>query len=174
MSEKTLLSVHDVNQLTSDDFIDVFGNVVEHCSLCAAAVWQHRPFTDVHHIHKLVCDFLDNIPYDGKQGVLRLHPDLAGKVAGLGGLTVESQNEQKAAGIDSLTPAEKETIRERNKSYRNKFGFPFVICARKNKKEAILGGLKLRLQNDITEEVLNGVEQVKLIALLRLLSIVEE
>ncbi|XP_060065823.1 2-oxo-4-hydroxy-4-carboxy-5-ureidoimidazoline decarboxylase-like [Ylistrum balloti] len=167
-----LLTIDDVNKMTSDQFIDVFGNIVEHCSLCAAAVWQHRPFQDVHHFHKVVCEFLDNLPVNGKQGVLRLHPDLAGNVAG--GLTLESHSEQKSAGIDSLTLDEKGKIQERNKNYRDKFNFPFVICARKNKKEAILEGLELRLQNSNEEEVANGIEQVKLIALLRMLSIVEE
>ncbi|XP_021356678.1 2-oxo-4-hydroxy-4-carboxy-5-ureidoimidazoline decarboxylase-like isoform X2 [Mizuhopecten yessoensis] len=156
--------------MTFEQFTTVFGNVVEHCSLCAAAVWQHRPFTDVDHIHQLICDVLDNFPNDAKQGVLCLHPDLAGSVAGL---TSESQNEQKAAGIDSLTQDERAKMQERNTSYREKFGFPFVICARKNKTQAILDGLKLRLQNNIEEEVRNGVEQVKEIALLRLFSIVE-
>lgn len=172
MPTETLIGIVDVNELDCDDFVSIFGNVVEHCSLCAAAVWQHRPFRDVYHIHKLVCDFLDNLPEDGQQGVLRLHPDLAGKVAGA--LTAESQNEQKAAGIDNLTRDEKEAMQERNTKYREKFGFPFVICARKNKKDAILKGLKSRLENDVTAEVTNGVDQVKQIALLRLLGIVRE
>ena len=33
-----------VNKLTYEEFIDKFGNVVEHCPIIAAAVWSARPF----------------------------------------------------------------------------------------------------------------------------------
>ncbi|XP_069129211.1 2-oxo-4-hydroxy-4-carboxy-5-ureidoimidazoline decarboxylase-like [Argopecten irradians] len=168
---ETLLSIVDVNKLDCDDFVSIFGNVVEHCSLCAAAVWQHRPFRNVHHLHQLVCDFLDNLPDDGQRGVIRLFQDIAGKISR--GLSAESQKEQKVAGITDLTKEEKKTLQMRNNNYRNKFGFPFVICARKNKKDTILEGLKCRIENDITE-VRNGIQQVQQIALLGLLDIVEE
>jgi 2-oxo-4-hydroxy-4-carboxy--5-ureidoimidazoline (OHCU) decarboxylase len=56
--------------------------------------------------------------------------------------------------------------------YRGKFGFPFVICARQNKKEAILKGIVERLEHSAAEELNIGIEEVKKICLLRLLSIV--
>lgn len=42
----------------------------------------------------------------GKAGILRCHPDLAGKLAAAGELTHESTMEQKAAGLDSMTSEE--------------------------------------------------------------------
>lgn len=56
--------------------------------------------------------------------------------------------------------------------YREKFGFPFVICARQNKKEAILKGIAERLEHSADEELNIGMEEVKKICLLRLLGIV--
>lgn len=50
----------------------------------------------------------------GKEGVLRLHPDLAGRLAELGNLTQESSAEQKAAGLDTLTSEEKIMLKETN------------------------------------------------------------
>ncbi|XP_060065889.1 2-oxo-4-hydroxy-4-carboxy-5-ureidoimidazoline decarboxylase-like [Ylistrum balloti] len=166
---KTLLAIADINEMTSEEFIDVFGNVVEQSSFFAAAVWHHRPFQDVHHIHQVVCEFLTNLPCHGKQGLLRSFQDLSDSV----GLSSESKGERRAAGIDSLSHDETEKIQERNEMYRDKFNFPFVICARKNKKEAILEGLEIRLRNSFDEELTNGVEEVKQIALFRLLDIVE-
>ena len=56
--------------------------------------------------------------------------------------------------------------------YREKFGFPFVICARQNKKDAILKGIVERLEHSAVDELEIGIEEVKKICLLRLLSIV--
>lgn len=58
--------------------------------------------------------------------------------------------------------------------YREKFGFPFVICARQNKKEAILKGISERLENVCTVELNTGIEEVKKICMLRLLNIIAD
>ena len=58
--------------------------------------------------------------------------------------------------------------------YRNKFGFPFVICARENKKEAILAGLEKRLENSSEFEIETGLKEVDKICKLRLLDIVKD
>ena len=60
-----------------------------------------------------------------------------------------------------------------NNQYKAKFGFPFVICARLNKIEAILQGLQTRLNHTSVEaEVQIGIEQVLKISELRLKDIV--
>jgi len=56
--------------------------------------------------------------------------------------------------------------------YKAKFGFPFVICARENKKAAILSGVAQRLQNDIVTEVATGIGEVKKISFFRLCNII--
>ncbi|XP_032786056.2 2-oxo-4-hydroxy-4-carboxy-5-ureidoimidazoline decarboxylase [Daphnia magna] len=169
-----VLTISQVNELNYEDFIGRFGNVIEHCSICAAAVWRFRPFHDIRHLHQAICSFLDLLPNTGKEGVLRLHPDLAGRLAELGSLTQESSAEQKAAGLDTMTPEEKQLLKDTNSKYRDKFGFPFVICARQNKKEAILKGIVERLEHSAAEELNIGIEEVKKICMLRLLSIVPD
>lgn len=57
--------------------------------------------------------------------------------------------------------------------YKTKFGFPFIICARENKVESILKGLKTRLEHEKPQELLSGIEEVKKISTLRLKDIVE-
>ncbi|KAG7158948.1 2-oxo-4-hydroxy-4-carboxy-5-ureidoimidazoline decarboxylase-like [Homarus americanus] len=167
------MQMSEVNAMNYEEFIAVFGNTVEHCSLCAAAVWRYRPFRDVRHLHDEICKFLDDLPLAGREGVLRSHPDLAGRLAKEGKLTQESQMEQRAAGMGDLTPKESTDLAILNFSYREKFGFPFVICARRNKKEAIMEGLKTRLNNSLEVEVEKGLEEVKKICSLRLLDLVE-
>ncbi|XP_069983863.1 2-oxo-4-hydroxy-4-carboxy-5-ureidoimidazoline decarboxylase-like [Penaeus vannamei] len=165
-------SMDDINAMDYEEFISHFGNAIENCSLIAAAVWRFRPFEDVVHLHEALCSFVDGLPVSGQEGILRSHPDLAGRVAAAGALTAESTLEQRAAGLSQLTAEEKAELAELNGRYRGKFGFPFVVCARQNKKNSIFEGLRTRLNNSAEEEVAKGVQEVKKICYLRLLDLV--
>jgi 2-oxo-4-hydroxy-4-carboxy-5-ureidoimidazoline decarboxylase len=113
------------------------------------------------------------LPSIGHEGILRSHPDLSGKIALLGLLTTESTKEQLAAELNTLTVAERATLNDLNEKYKNKFGFPFVICARENKKAAILNGMATRLHNSHATELQTGVTEVKKIAFYRLLDLIK-
>jgi 2-oxo-4-hydroxy-4-carboxy-5-ureidoimidazoline decarboxylase len=86
----------------------------------------------------------------------------------VGELTKESTNEQANAGLNKLSQKEIELFQKNNAAYKEKFGFPFVICARLNKKEAILNGFKVRLQNSREQEIKTALEEIGKIARLRL------
>ncbi len=58
--------------------------------------------------------------FAGKEGILRSHPDLAGRIAQQGLLTMESTKEQLAAGLNTLTFEEKVTLTDLNDRYFNK------------------------------------------------------
>lgn len=58
--------------------------------------------------------------------------------------------------------------------YKQKFGFPFIICARENKVESIIRGLQDRYQNSHDQEVNIGIEEVKKICKLRILDIAKD
>ena len=76
--------------------------------------------------------------------------------------------EQASAGLDRLSPEEVELFQRSNAAYQARFGFPFVICARLNKKEAILRAFPIRLQNSPEQEVKTALEEIFKIAELRL------
>lgn len=64
------LTFAQVNAMGYEEFTKSFGNVVEHCSLFAAAIWAQRPFSGVKHLHKTFCDFIDTLPELGKFNLL--------------------------------------------------------------------------------------------------------
>ena len=97
-----------------------------------------------------------------------MYPDLAGRLAKLGQLGVESTQEHSAAKLDQMTSDEKTEMANLNQKYKNKFGFPFIICVRLNKKEAIFSGLRSRLHNDHDQELQNGIKEVLKITELRI------
>ena len=55
-----------------------------------------------------------------------------------------------------------------NTAYKARFEFPFVICARRNKKEAILAAFPERLTHTRDEEIATALAQIFEIARLRM------
>ena len=106
-------------------------------------------------------------------GILRVYPDLAGKLPHDGQLTGESLHEHSKADLDKLSDEEEVVLARLNSQYKEKFGFPFVICARMNKKDAIIEGLKNRSNNPVDTEVQIGIGEVMKICELRLKDIVK-
>lgn len=101
-------------------------------------------------------------------GVLRAHPDLAGKLAAARRLTPESSAEQASAGLDALTDAERARFEELNRAYVAKHGFPFIIAVRDHDKAGIMSAFERRLANDSDSEFREACRQVERIARLRL------
>ncbi|KAJ1529789.1 hypothetical protein ONE63_006535 [Megalurothrips usitatus] len=167
-----MLTITAVNLLDPAEFTRVFGNAVEHAPSIAAVLARRRPLRDAQHLLAELYSVIDGLSDSDKVDILRRHPDLAGTLAEQGLLTAESTREQKAAGLDQLTEQQKYDLKRLNLSYRDKFGFPFVICARENRAVAILEGLTRRMINTPEKEVAVGLAEVKKIARLRVLDVV--
>ena len=105
---------------------------------------------------------------EAQLGLLRAHPELAGKAARAGELTEASTGEQRSAGLDALDPAQMAEVERLNRAYRERFGFPFVIAVRDNTREQIFASWRRRLDNDAGEERVTALQQVYQIARLRL------
>lgn len=110
-----------------------------------------------------LCAIISHHACPGKEGILGCHPDLAGRDLQRGTLTRESRGEQAQAGLDALESAEMSRMARLNGEYKERFGFPFVICARMCDKANILQQLSQRAR---------GGEEVKKIGRLRLQGLV--
>jgi 2-oxo-4-hydroxy-4-carboxy-5-ureidoimidazoline decarboxylase len=100
--------------------------------------------------------------------LIRAHPELAGQAAVDGTLTEASAAEQASAGLDRLTQAEYDRFHTLNAAYRDKFGFPFIICVRLTNKTGILAAMEHRLGNDRDAEIAEALAQIGEIVRLRL------
>lgn len=160
-----------LNSLSYEEFVNIFGNVVEKCPLITAAVWSKRPFSNLSALEAALYEFIDALPDSGKEGILRCHPDLAGRDLQCGTLTPESLEEQTRAGFGDLSSAEASLLAQLNRDYKKRFEFPFVICAKMNDKATILRELSERIGKERAEERARGIEEVKKISHLRLQSL---
>ncbi|MEI9863966.1 MAG: 2-oxo-4-hydroxy-4-carboxy-5-ureidoimidazoline decarboxylase [Limisphaerales bacterium] len=127
-----------------------------------------QPFTDVEALHVALCETVKAADEEKQLALIRAHPDLVGKLALDGQLTKNPRTNRPSAGLGKLSPQEIELFQKNNVAYKDKFGFPFVICARLNKKEAILAGFEQRLKNTRAEEIQTALTEIFKIAELRL------
>lgn len=105
---------------------------------------------------------------DEQLALIRAHPELAGKAAIDRTLTEASLAEQASAGLDRLTPEEYARFHALNAAYRDRFGFPFIICVRLTDKAGILAAMAARLDHDREAEIAAAIAEIGKIVRLRL------
>jgi OHCU decarboxylase len=169
---KTRLS--QLNAMDESQFVATVGPVFEHSRWIAHRTFPKRPFASVASLHERLAATVRVSDECEKLGLIRAHPDLVGKMAREGVLTRESTAEQRAAGLTALSAAEVKQFDQYNAAYRERFGFPFVICARENRKDAILAAFPVRLQNTREAEIDAALDEIYKIARLRLIDAIDE
>src|ERR671923_754856 len=157
-----------INGLDRAAFVARFGPLFEHSPWVAETAWRDRPFADREELYQALVGAMYAAPRERKLALIRAHPDLAGKAAIDGTLTASSQREQASAGLDRLTPDEYEAFTRINAEYRERFGFPLVVCVREHTKESILRVAAERLGHSAEEEVRVALGEIAKIARLRL------
>jgi len=160
--------------MARDEFVAAYGGVFEHSPWIAERAFDLElgPAHDrAAGLHNALCRMFRSASEDERLGVLRAHPDLAGKLAAAKRLTAESTSEQASAGLDALTDAERARFSELNAAYVEKHGFPFIIAVRDHDKASILQAFVQRIENDPATEFDEACRQVERIAEFRLMDL---
>jgi 2-oxo-4-hydroxy-4-carboxy-5-ureidoimidazoline decarboxylase len=163
-----MTTIQHLNSCAPEEFVAEIGFAFEDSPWIARAAAAGRPFADRDALHAAMVAVVDAASEGAKVGLIRAHPDLAGRVAREGRLTAASTAEQAGAGLGALTPAEIERFDRDNGAYRANFGFPFVICARENTKDSILAALAARRNNERAAEIATALAEIAKIARLRI------
>ncbi len=156
-------------RLAHDAFITRFGDIYEHSSWVAEAVFDESGVSsDLSQLAQAMAAVVDGASGERKLALLRAHPDLAGRLAVQGGLTQASTDEQKSAGLDQCTRDELERFQFLNKEYTDKFGFPFILAVSGKDRAQILANFEARLENSPRQEFATALGEVHKIARIRL------
>ena len=167
-------SLADLNACDLPRFLEVCGPLYEHSPWVAERAFARRPFASLESLHAALVQAVADAAADEQLALIRAHPDLVGRLAREGRLTAASTGEQAAAGLDALSASEVDAFEQFNREYRNRFGFPFVICARENRKDAILAAFPVRLGHTAEQERVTALAEIGKIGRLRLLNAVSE
>jgi 2-oxo-4-hydroxy-4-carboxy-5-ureidoimidazoline decarboxylase len=159
------ISLDALNGMSREEFTRHFGGVLERSPSFAGRAAGARPFRSLDELHGAFVDSIRIAPEDEQLALIRAHPDLADRIASL---TASSTQEQASAGLSTLSSEEFRQFQQLNVSYRKRFGFPFVICARLNSKDTILAAFRARLKNSREVEFKAALDEVAKIARLRL------
>lgn len=162
------VTLETLNHSDRAAFVAALGHLFEHSPWVAAETWPRRPFADARTLHEALCVTMRAAPRERQLALIRAHPDLAGRLAQQRQLTTDSTREQASAGLDRLSDAELADFTRRNETYKARFGFPFIICARLNAKDAIVGAMAVRVSNSSEAEFATALGEIEKIAWLRL------
>jgi len=166
-------SLETLNRMGRAEFAQVLGTVFEDSPWVADRAWGSRPFGSVATLHTAMEAAVRGASRAEQLALLRAHPDLAGRAARAGAMSTDSVAEQGAVGLDRLTDEEYERFNRLNRTYGDRFGFPFIIAVRRHDKAGILAAFERRLGHGLEEEVEAALAQVFDITRLRLERLVD-
>lgn len=167
------LTLDQINALIPADFATQLADVFEHAPWVAESAAEQRPFATVAALHEAMMAVVLAAPHDTQLAFLRGHPELGGKVARAGAMTADSVMEQGGLGLNRLSDAEFARFESLNTRYAARFGFPFIICVRRQTRDAILAQFARRTELSVEAELSAALHEIAHITRLRLVAKVD-
>ena len=132
-------------------FVEALDGVVEHSPWVARAVYRE-------HLGDALEAAIRSAPREQQVALVRAHPELSSGEP----LTAESAREQASLALRA------DPQRALNAAYRERFGFPLVVCVREHTPESILAWGEERLARSPEAELETALGEIAKIARLRL------
>ena len=168
-----MITLEQINAAGRADFVSLLDGTYEHSPWIAEKAWPQRPFKSLAQLKLALVDVVRAAGRDAQLGLIRAHPELAGKAMVAKTLTAESTHEQGKAGLTDCTPAEYARIQQLNADYNSKFGFPFILAVRGPRglglaKAEIIATFERRIANHPDFELAECIRNIHRIAEIRL------
>ena len=167
------LTLEQLNAASPAEALALLEGLYEHSPWIAEQALAQRPFRSLAHLKHALAQVVRTAELDAQLGLIRAHPELAGKAMVAKSLTAESTNEQSKAGLTECTPEEFERIQQLNAAYNERFGFPFILAVRGPRgtglsKQEIIDTFARRLDNHPEFELAEALRNIHRIAEIRL------
>jgi len=168
-----MITLEQLNAAAQAEFIQLLDGTYEHSPWIAEQAWAAQPFASLAGLKQALAQVVRQADEAAQLGLIRAHPELAGKAMVSRTLTVESTNEQGKAGLTDCTPAEFDRIQQLNADYNARFGFPFILAVRGPRglglpKAEIIATFARRLENHPDFERAEALRNIHRIAEIRL------
>ena len=167
------MTLIDLNHCDQAAFIEHLRGIYEHSPWIPERAAALRPFATTTALKLALQAAVNAATLDEQLGLIRAHPELAGKAAIAGQLTAESTQEQAGAGLNLCSAEEFATLQRLNAGYNARFGFPFILAVKGANgkgltRQGIIATFARRLKHQRTDEIAECLRQIKRIAELRL------
>ena len=168
-----MLTLDQINTADRAEFVKLLDGTYEHSPWIADKAWPQRPFKSLAHLKLALVTAVRDAGREAQLGLIRAHPELAGKAKVAKTLSAESTHEQGKAGLSDCTPAEFARIQQLNGDYNRKFGFPFILAVRGPRglglaKAEIIATFERRIDNHPDFELAECLRNIHRIAEIRL------
>ena len=168
-----MITLEHLNAADHAAFVGLLDGTYEHSPWIAEQAWPKRPFISLAQLKLALVDTVRAAGRDRQLGLIRAHPELAGKAMLAKTLTAESTTEQGKAGLTDCTPQEFAKILQLNADYNAKFGFPFILAVRGPRglglpKAEIIDTFERRQGNHPDFELAESLRNIHRIAEIRL------
>ena len=161
-----------LNSLPAPSLVAALGEVFEFAPWVAEAIAPGRPYPTVSALHDAMMQAVRQAPPGRQLAFLGGHPELGSRVK-RAELTDLSRSEQGGLGLDRLGAEEFDRFNRLNTAYREKFGFPFIVCVRRHTRDSILRQFERRLAHEGEAEREAALYEIGLITRLRLVTLVD-
>ncbi|MBM3342493.1 MAG: 2-oxo-4-hydroxy-4-carboxy-5-ureidoimidazoline decarboxylase [Betaproteobacteria bacterium] len=169
-----MTTLAELNAAAEPRLIERLAGVFEHSPWVAERAAGARPFATLEALHRAMMTVVHSASRAEQLALIRAHPELAGREAVAGALTVDSTGEQGRLGLTALPRAEFERIGALNDAYREKFGFPCIVALTlHHSRESVFGEMQRRLANGRETEITGALAQIGHITRARLERLLE-
>ena len=168
MKEKKY-GITELNQMSQGKFTKALGDIWEDTPEIAEKAWHKKPFLNLDSLYQSMVDIVNDMNKEEQLALIKAHPDLGSKVK----MAEASIQEQAGVGLDRLSESEYQRFQSLNQTYKDKFGFPFIVAVKNHTKESILQEFETRLKNTKEREKQQALVEISKIARLRLESLFE-
>ena len=163
----------ELNSCEATDFVGRLRGIYEHSPWIPERVAGQRPFASLAALKQALQAVVANASEAEQLGLIRAHPELAGKAAIAGELTAESTSEQAKSGLNLCSAEEFTRLHTLNADYNAKFGFPFILAVKGPTgqgltRETVIATFARRLKNQRADEMAECLRQIHRIAEIRL------
>ena len=167
------LTLQQINAASVAEFTAFLDGTYEHSPWIAERAAASRPLASLAALKRALVEVVRESGLEAQLGLIRAHPELAGKAMVARTLTAESTQEQGKAGLTDCTPEEFARIQQLNADYNARFGFPFILAVRGPRgqgldKAQIIATFARRLQNHPDFERAEALRNIHRIAEIRL------
>ena len=167
------LQLEQLNKASPTEALQLLDGLYEHSPWIAEGALKMRPFASWAHLKHCMAQVLSDAGREAQIGLIRAHPELAGKAMVRKELTAESTNEQTKAGLTECTAEEFEKIHALNAAYKQKFVWPFILAVRGPRgvglnKHQIIASFERRLQGHPDFELAECLRNIHRIVEIRL------
>ncbi|MBV5294790.1 MAG: 2-oxo-4-hydroxy-4-carboxy-5-ureidoimidazoline decarboxylase [Curvibacter lanceolatus] len=167
------LTLAEFNTAPAEQALQWLDGLYEHSPWIVERVLPQRPFQSLAQLKHALTQVVSQSGRDAQLGLIRAHPELAGKAMVSKSLTAESTHEQGKAGLTDCTPEEFARIQQLNADYNARFGFPFILAVRGPRglglnRHEIIETFERRLHNHPDFELAECLRNIHRIAEIRL------